>query len=38
VSNNNDTFLQTTFDSLGAQTAQMAMLGSELEIAQHLNK
>jgi len=29
--------LGTTFDSLGAQTAQMAMLGSELEIAQHLN-
>jgi len=29
--------LGTTFDSMGAQTAQMAMLGSELEIAQLLN-
>lgn len=29
--------LGTTFDAMGAQTAQMAVLGSELEIAQQLN-
>jgi len=29
--------LGATFDSMGAQTAQMALLGSELEITQHLN-
>jgi len=29
--------LGNTFDSMGAQSAQMAVLGSELEIAQHLN-
>ena len=33
-----DLLLQATFDSMGAQTAQMAVLGGELEVAQHLNR